>query len=69
MEKHDTPIEQMAQIASEVTGVMVAGQTVGLQILAAEMQALTQLMPGMTQSAGDAPSDAEIESDFDNMPI
>ena len=69
MEKHDTPIEQMAQLAGEVTEVMVAGQAAGLKILAAEMQALTQLMPGMAHPAGEGPSDAEIESDFDNMPV
>lgn len=69
MEKHETPIEQMAELAAEVTGVMVAGQSAGLKILAAEMQALTRLMPGIAHPAEAGPSDAEIEADFDNMPV
>lgn len=69
MEKHETPAEQMAELAAEMTDVMVAGQTAGLRILAAEMQALTQLMPGLAHPAGEGPTDAEIEAEFDNMPV
>jgi hypothetical protein len=69
MEKHETPAEQMAELAAEMTEVMVAGQTAGLRILAAEMQALTQLMPGLAHPAGEGPTDAEIEAEFDNMPV
>jgi len=71
MTEHTTPIEQMVHLAEEMTEAAVAGQAVGLQILAAEMQALTQIMPGMTQAlqAHVPQSDTEIEAEFDNMPV
>ncbi len=70
MTKSECPIDQMAQLADELTGIAVAGQEAGLRLLAAEMQALALLMPGAVHSA--APStktDAETEADFDNMPV
>ena len=63
------PIDQMTQLVDEMTHVVVAGQAAGLEILAAEMQALTHLMPGLAAAPGTGPSDAEIEAEFDNMPV
>lgn len=68
MEKKDNPLEQMAHLAGELTEVAIAGQAVGLRLLAAEMQALAHLMPG-TVAPGQLASEAEIEADFDNMPV
>jgi hypothetical protein len=46
-----TPAAQVAHLMGEMTEVALAGQVVGLKILAAKME------------------DAEIEADFDNMPV
>ncbi|TXI04518.1 MAG: hypothetical protein E6Q73_03045 [Pseudorhodobacter sp.] len=69
MDKTESPIEQMAHLMGEVTEVAVAGQAAGLRLLAAEMQALSQMMPGLGGTAGQDATDAEIEADFDNMPV
>lgn len=70
MDKTDTPIAQMAHLAGEMAETMVAGQAAGLRILAAEMQALSGLIPGLAEgTTGHTASDAEIEADFDNMPV
>lgn len=80
----ETPVAQMAHLMGEMTEVALAGQAVGLKILAAEMQVLSHLMPQAVpapdpqdksktedQGAGGAEgkTDAEIEAGFDNMPI
>jgi hypothetical protein len=69
MEKRETPIEEMAALATTLTDAMTLGQAAGLAILAAEMEALTHLMPGLAHPAATGPSEAEIEADFDNMPV
>lgn len=78
MTKTDNALEQMAHLVGEVTEVSIAGQAAGLRLLAAEMQALAQMMPGMAGpglgpglGAGldHSPTYAEIEADFDNMPV
>jgi hypothetical protein len=57
----------------EMTEVALAGQVVGLKTLAAEMEALSQVMPGLVgaepQAGAKGRTDAEIEADFDNMPV
>ena len=68
----DTPItSQMAHLAGEITEATIEGQSAGLRLLAAEMEALTQIIPGfglpLTETA--PRSDAEIEADFGNMPV
>ena len=72
MDHKDGMLGEMAHLAGEVTEVAVAaqaaGQAAGLRLLAAEMQALAHLMPGMAGVAH-APTDAEIEAYFDNMPV
>lgn len=67
-DKAKTPIEQMAALAGEMTEAAIAGQAVGLQILMAEMQALAQVMPG-ADLHHHTPTQAEVEADFDNMPV
>jgi hypothetical protein len=57
----------------EMTEVALAGQAVGLKILAAEMEALSHAIPGLVgaepQAVVEGRTDAEIEADFDNMPV
>ncbi len=68
-----TPAEQVAHLMGEMTEVALAGQVVGLKLLAAEMEALSHLMPGVPgvepQVAPESRTDAEIEAGFDNMPV
>lgn len=66
----ETVIEKMTNLAGEMAEVAAAGQAVGLQILAAEMEALSQVIPGLAGAQPDhAATDAEIEANFDNMPV
>lgn len=80
----ETPVSQMAHLMGEMTEAALAGQAVGLKLLAAEMQVLSHLIPsgpatGETADASaaevqtpekpDSKTDAEIEAGFDNMPI
>ena len=68
-----TPTAQVAQLMGEMTEVALAGQAVGLKILAAEMEALSHVIPGLVgaepQAGAKGRTDAEIEADFDNMPV
>lgn len=64
-----TPIDQMAHLVGEMTEMAVTGQAIGLEVLAAEMQALTQLMPGLAGGSVTTQTDAEVEASFDNMPV
>lgn len=64
----ETAVGQMAHLAGEMTEVAVAGQAAGLRLLAAELQALAHLMPGLATPSR-MPSEQEIEADFDNMPV
>jgi hypothetical protein len=68
-----TPAAQVAHLMGEMTEVALAGQVVGLKILAAEMEALSHGMPGLVgaepQAGVEGRTDAKIEADFDNMPV
>ena len=64
----ESPLGQMAHLAGELTEVAVAGQAAGLRLLQAEMQALMSLVPGL-QGVAPAHTQAEVEADFDNMPV
>lgn len=58
-----------AKLIRDEADLLAAGidvQTQGLKLLLAEMRALAVMMPGMDPRQ---PTDAEIESGFDNMPI
>ena len=44
------------------------GSRAGLRLLAAEMQALASMMPGLAAPSA-LPSDPEVEAEFDNMPV
>ena len=57
-------VDAMAHLAAEMTEAVVLGQAKGLRLLLAEMQALTQVLPGRAQSdVAHQTSDAEIEAD------
>lgn len=68
-----TPAGQVAQLMGEITEVALAGQAVGLKLLAAEMEVLSGMLPGAPgaepQPVPQNRTDAEIEADFDNMPV
>jgi hypothetical protein len=51
---------------AELLAAGITLQQQGLALLLAEMRALAALMPGERPRP---PSDAEIEADFDNMPV
>jgi hypothetical protein len=56
-------------LAREKAAALVAGvdlQQQGLRLLLAEMRALAVLLPC---AAAHPPSDAEVEAQFDNMPV
>jgi hypothetical protein len=61
----------IADLANEMVEAAVSGQTAGLRVLLAEMQALTQVMPGAGHetAAERLAHEAEVEADFDNMPV
>lgn len=62
---YPTPADLLLQEARLIAAGMKV-QEQGLDLLLAEMRALAAILPG---AAGDMPSDAEIESSFDNMPV
>lgn len=68
MTKSNTGLEEMAKVAGEVTAATLAGQAAGLGLLLAEMQALAQMMPGAPVPLAER-DQAEVEADFDNMPV
>lgn len=57
--------------AAAITGSVDAVLTAQLAVLQAELTALKALIPGAPQPGRDraASDDAEIESNFDNMPV
>lgn len=61
----------MAELAGQMVETVVAGQTLGLKVLLAEMQALTEVIPGADKEteADRLKHDAAVEADFDNMPV
>ena len=65
----ETPLEQMAHLATEMTEAALAGQAAGLKLLQAEMEALAQLLPGGSPVPHQPKPDTETEADFDNMPV
>jgi hypothetical protein len=70
MMAHTMGLDAVAHLAGEMTDAAMVGQAIGLRLLFAEMQALTQVMPGRAPlDAGHMAADAEIEADFDNMPV
>ena len=54
-----------------MTAAAIAGQAVGLTVLLVEMQALSKLIPGAAEHdpAETLRHEAEVEADFDNMPV
>ena len=65
-----TKLDTMAHLASEMTEAVMAGQATGLRLLFAEMEALTQVLPGHPLTEAErAAAEAETEAEFDNMPV
>lgn len=64
-------INPMAHVVQDMTSAVVLGQTAGLSMLLVEMQALSRLLPAAGPLDQDAlrQHDAEVEADFDNMPV
>lgn len=65
----ENPLSHMVE---EIVDATMAGQAAALQMLQAEMQALTSVMPGAVHphSAEElADIDRQVEQDFDNMPV
>lgn len=73
--KEDDSVFRLAEEAAEFTAELaVAGQKAVLGVLAAEVKALTALVPPADedQAAAEArrlAEEAEVEAGFDNMPI
>lgn len=62
--KDATPLPDLAAT------VVLAGQTLGLRLLLAEMQALTQVLPGFSAlHATQSCRNGITEADFDNLPV
>jgi hypothetical protein len=68
-----TPAAQVAHLVGTMTEAALVGQVVGLKLLAAEMEGLGHIMPGVSgaehQPAFESRTDTEIEADVDNMPV
>lgn len=63
-------LDAVAQLTAQITEAAVLGQAAGLRLLYAEMQALTQVMPGQPMSAGARITpETDTEAAFDNMPV
>jgi hypothetical protein len=61
----------LSHLVQDMTAATVFGQSAGLTMLLAEMQALSRLMPGAVPHDAQAElrHDAEVEAEFDNMPV
>ncbi|MBD1202529.1 MAG: hypothetical protein O9292_06830 [Rhodobacteraceae bacterium] len=78
-EKDEAAATRIAGLMGEAVEAAAAGQALTLALLQAEMEAITQLMPGLapaqpaeTEAEAEARQRAEearIETDFDNMPV
>lgn len=72
-------LPRMAGLMGEAVEAAAAGQALTLALLQAELEAITQLMPGLgpaapaeTEAEAEArqrEEEARIETDFDNMPV
>ena len=73
--KEDDSVFRLAEEAAEFTAELaVAGQKAVLGVLAAEVKALTALVPPADEDPAEAEArrlaeEAEVEAGFDNMPI
>lgn len=76
----ESDLQKISSLATQVAQAAALGSTAGLNLLLAEMNALSAMMPGMTaarpsgcsceeQEARARAADAEVEASFDNMPV
>ena len=56
----------LIQVEADLLAVGIELQHQGLDLLLAEMRALSALLPGESTPL---PADAEVEAGFDNMPV
>jgi len=64
------PPSDLTELAQAATEIVMATQTATLQVLGAEMQALAQMLPGADHSAEQPlPTDEEVETGFENLPV
>lgn len=61
----------MTELSHEMLAAAFSGQAIGLNLLLAEMHALSEVMPGALAQAAALPKPvaAAEEADFDNMPV
>ena len=62
----------ITHLVEELVEVAAASQAAGLHLLQAEMQALSQVLPGAAAPQSDAEraaADLAVEAEFDNMPV
>lgn len=61
----------LSHLVQDMAAATVFGQSAGLTVLLAEMQALSKLMPGAVahDAQAELQHDAEVEAEFDNMPV
>ena len=72
-------LTRIAGLMGEAVEAAVAGQALTLALLKAELEAITQMLPGLapavaTETEAEAEArqraeEARIETDFDNMPV
>lgn len=78
-EENDPALTRMAGLMGEAVEAAAAGQALTLALLKAELEAITQMLPGLapgaaTETEAEAEArqreeEARIETDFDNMPV
>ncbi len=61
----------MTEMTGEIVAATLSAQTVGLNLLLAEMRALSEVLPGALGQMPALPAHVEAaeETDFDNMPV
>lgn len=61
----------MTEMTGEILAATLSGQAMGLNLLLAEMQALSEVLPGALGQIPALPEHigAAEEADFDNMPV
>lgn len=76
----ESDLQKISSLANQMAQAAALGSTAGLNLLLAEMNALSAMMPGMSaaktsgctceeQEARARAVEAEVEAGFDNMPV
>jgi hypothetical protein len=61
----------MTEMTGEILAATLSAQAVGMDLLLAEMRALSEVLPGALGQMPELPEHIEAteEADFDNMPV